>query len=135
MKYLRQIIFLFSVIYCLSACSKDMNFENNAYFEDVAEVSYVKIVSNIESDNEIWRTEDSGEILSIMSMFNNWIPANNQAEPLDLILEYSIHFDDVLTVYYSPSSRENNYYGQIDNVYYYLPAAFGEYIDNILTMG
>lgn len=137
MKFAIKLMLILSIILPLFGCSsKSSKVElcNNPLFDGkVSEVTDITITFAGDADSVLWKTTDSGEIRSILTMFNNWSMTENMAEMLDLFLDYEIQFGSVLTIHYSAISAEQNGYCRIDRSYYYLPKEFCQYFDNVLT--
>lgn len=134
MRFFKHFLLIMFIVSLLVGCTVQPKIQNNVYFEGKEDVVDYICMRRVSNNDLVWKTCDKTEILTVLATFNGWKPEENKAELLGLMLEYSIHFDDALTVYYSPSSRENNYYGQINNDYYYLPSAFGEYLKNLWSI-
>lgn len=84
----------------------------------------------------LYETETQNDVNRILAMFNGWNPGENivpSNEILDLYYDIYICFGDELTMAYGGYGKENNYYGSIEYIPYYLPEKFGEFIDGLIT--
>jgi len=70
----------------------------------------------------------------MMLMFNDWVPEDNKANTgIDGWPNYRIHFGSLQSISYFYPGHKLGYICLIDNRYYYLPEAYGQYLDSLIA--
>lgn len=109
----------------------------NVLFDKQQPVKTVTVYGNSGRDAILWQSESAEEAAQVAALFKGWVPEENKVPAdmiLDLLCDIRVCFDDsLLTVQYSISSTENNCYGSINGIAYYLPNAFGKWLDEKIT--
>ena len=88
-------------------------------------------VTQLSKIQEIQEKEDIEMILDMFSSWNQEEAKVPELEILDLLCDVYIVFNDQMVVTYAIDGSTQNYYGTINETAYYLPEAFGIYIDNL----
>lgn len=133
----RMCIILLVTLMLLAGCAANETsasvIENNPLFE-----VYVAALT-LQADGELvegkmFPITDVKQIVTMMQMFNGWEPDKNKADSaIDGWPDYRISFGNKQQISYFYPGEALGYICLIDNMYYYLPSAFGEYLDGVIA--